>query len=223
VTIRLGAAMARAALARSHVRSGAVVACALVAAAGHACRSGDADGADRALLGFTLALVVPFACFGVFEGLYGRTTSAFFTEPLARHGADRHELALGSTLVAAGVCAVLSAALCLVATITATLPQADTFSELAACAWGGGLTGAAYAGLFALGSLRGRTGRVWILLGDWLFGSGSSSFALPWVRGHARNLLGGRAVLDFSPGLAAAALALIAALTIVGSARRGPS
>lgn len=223
MTIRLGAATARVTLARSRVRGDALVACVLVAVAGHACRSGDSSGADRALFGFTLALVVPLACFGVFESLYGRITSTAFAEPLARHGADRHELALGATFVAAAVCAVLSAALCLLAVITATSLRSNAFSELAACAWGGALTGAAYAGLFTLGSWRGRTGRVWLLIGDWLFGSGSGSWALPWVRGHARNLLGGRAVLELSPGLAAAALALIAMLGIVAAARRGPS
>lgn len=223
MTMRLGAATAHAALSRSRLRSGALVACALVVATGHACRSVDSSGADRALLGFTLALVVPLACFGVFEGLYGPTPSTFFTGPLARHGADRRELALGATLVAAASCAALSAALCTLAVTTATLVRANTFSELTACAWGGALTGAAYAGLFALGSLRGRAGRVWLLIGDALFGSGSGWLALPWVRGHARNLLGGRAVLDFSPGLAAAMLVLIAALTVVAAARRGPS
>jgi hypothetical protein len=223
MTLRLGADTARDTLRGSNVRVGALLAAALSVASGLECRASDSSGPDRALLGFTLPLIVPLACLGVLEGVYGRPQSAFLTEPLARHGADRHRLALGATLVTVVVSAVLGSTLCLLAALAARTPSLAGLSDLYASTWGGALTGAAYAGLFALGSLWGRRGRFWLFCGDWLFGSGSGVFALPWVRGHARNLLGGDPVLAASQSVAAAALVLIASLSVLVSARRGPS
>jgi hypothetical protein len=223
VSVRLGAIAARDALARSHFPSGALVATLLVIGVGLACRTSDASGADRALLGVTLPVVLPLACFAVLEAVYGRGQSSLLIAPLARHGADRHELALGATLVAVAVSAMLGALLSVLAELTASPFAVSSLGDFFACTWGGALVGATYAGLFALGSVRARSGRLWLLLGDWVFGSGSGAFALPWARGHARNLLGGEAVLGMSPGFAAGTLALITALAVVASARRGPS
>jgi hypothetical protein len=223
MTVRLGADAARDALRGSKVRFGALCAGALAVASGLEFRANDASGANHALLGFTLPIVLPLACLGVLEGVYGREQSAFLTEPLARHGADRHRLALGATLVAVVVCAALGSALCLFAALAARAPSLHALQDFYASAWGGALAGAAYAGLFALGSVRGRHGRVWLLFGDWLFGSGSGAFALPWVRGHARSLLGGDPVLAAPQGFAAAALASIVVLCVFVVARRGPS
>jgi hypothetical protein len=78
-------------------------------------------------------------------------------------------------------------------------------ADLLAVLWIGALTGAAYAGLFAIAS-RFRRGRLWLLIADWLLGSGTGLLALPWPRGHARNLLGLQPVLEL--GQASAALAL---------------
>jgi hypothetical protein len=71
------------------------------------------------------------------------------------------------------------------------------------------LTGAAYAGLFAIASLFGEAGTAALVL-DWLFGPGAGVFALLWPRAHARNLFGGEPVLDGSQALAALVLALLA-------------
>jgi hypothetical protein len=222
VSIRLGAEAARDALAHSKLRAIALGLAAFTIAVGFQQRSGDASGADRALLGVTLSLVVPFACYAVFECAHGRAPSAVFYAPLARHGADRHRLALGSLLVITVTSTLLAASLAVLAVFAASTVDRELLGDLYACTWGGALVGAAYAGLFALGAPWGRKGRLWLLLADWLFGSGSGVLALPWVRGHARNLLGGAPVLQMPPGFAAAALAAISALYILASASRGP-
>jgi hypothetical protein len=41
-------------------------------------------------------------------------------------------------------------------------------------------------------------GRTWLLVADFLLGAGDSFLALPWPKGHIRNLLGGSAVLELS-------------------------
>jgi hypothetical protein len=80
--------------------------------------------------------------------------------------------------------------------------------DLIAVVWIGALAGAAYTGLFALAS-RFRRGRLWLLVGDWLLGSGTGFLALPWPRGHARNLLGFSPVLELTQPSAALALLLL--------------
>jgi hypothetical protein len=64
-----------------------------------------------------------------------------------------------------------------------------------------------YFGLVQL--FAGRIGSTLLLVGDWLFGSGTSALSLPWPRGHLRALLGGTAPLGLSPRDAALCLLLI--------------
>src|SRR6201986_4566416 len=71
--------------------------------------------------------------------------------------------------------------------------------------------GAAYAVWFGAASLVGKRGggRKWALILDFTLGAGSSVLALPFPRGHARNLLGGEPVLDIPQWAAWVALILI--------------
>lgn len=223
MSVRLGAETARDILVRSKLAPVALGLAALTTAAALHERSSDVHGADRALLGFASSLVVPLVCYAVSECAHGRAPSMTAIAALARHGADRHRLALGMQLVLVATSAVLTAALAVIAVLAASTARAGLAADLYACTWGGALIGAAYAGLFALGSSWGRRGRLWLFFGDWIFGSGSGFFALPWVRGHARNLLGGAPVLDTSQGVAAAALVALSTLFVLASASRGPS
>jgi hypothetical protein len=222
VSVRLGAETARDVLVRSRLWLAAGVASVVVCATGMRERASDSSGADRALLDFTLPLVVPLTCYAVFAAFHGRARTSTVLEPLARHGADRHALALGAFLVLGGACALTTALLTTLAVLSASATGVGLLRDLDACAWGGALAGAAYAGLFAVGSRRGRAGRLWILAGDWLLGSGTGVLALPWARAHTRGLLGGTPVLDGSPAFAATALAILATLCLIGCARRGP-
>ena len=222
MSVRLGAQTARDRLIAAHAWLWVLLAAGAVCARGLSVRASDAYGVDRTLLGLALPFVVPVVCCALFELVHGRARTADVLEPLARHGADRRGLALGTLLVLACACALATALLACAAALSAMSPSAELVRELGAGAWGGALTGAAYAGLLAFGSLRGRAGRLWLLAGDLIFGSGGGFLAVPWPRGHARHLLGGGAVLDASPAFSALVLALLAAASLLHSASRGP-
>lgn len=223
MSLRLGAEAVRERLVAARAWLFVLGAAGAVYALGCAERTSGSRGADRALLGVTLPLVVPLVCYALFELVLRRARTSTLLEPLARHGADRRTLALGALLALGAACALSSALLLVVADFAATALSTELVRDLDACAWGGALAGAAYAGLLALGSLRGRSGRLWLLAGDLVFGSGTGIFAFPWPRGHARNLLGGAPVLDTSPAFAALLLALLSACYALHSASRGPS
>ncbi|HTQ07449.1 MAG TPA: hypothetical protein VMI54_26515 [Polyangiaceae bacterium] len=223
MSLRLGAETARDRLVGARPWLFVSAAAGVVAAIGGTERTDGASGADRALLGVTLPFVVPLVCDALFELALGRSRTSALLEPLARHGADRRTLALGALLTLTLACALATALLAVIAVGSATTLSAALVRELDASAWGGALAGAAYGGLLAVGSLRGRAGRLWVLAGDFFFGSGSGPFAVPWPRGHARNLLGGTPVLEGSPSFAALMLALLAASYLSFTASRGPS
>ena len=180
-----------------------------------------AYAADRALLGATLGVVVPLVCYALFEAVYGRERTSWLLDPLGRHGADRRRLSLGANGALLIGCAAVSAVLSTAAAVSARgfgdpAVVADSFASL----WGGALTGAAYAALFALASPFGRRGRIAALILDWLFGSGAGLFAAVWPRGHARNLFGGEPVLDAPQVLAALVLAAFALVGVGIAAAR---
>jgi hypothetical protein len=222
VSLRLGALVTRDLLAQSRYWLVAFAAVLVVAVRGALERTADSSGADHTLLGLALPVVVPLALYGLFESVHRRQRTAALLAPLARHGADRHGLAAGAWLVLGGASVLVSATLAVLAVLASASGRGGLGADAWASAWGGALVGAAYAGLFGVGSRWGRAGRLWLLFGDWLFGSGSGFFALPWVRGHARNLLGGEAVLSTSPWVASAALAAIGLVGFLVSAKRGP-
>jgi hypothetical protein len=223
MSVRLGIEEARARLTRSRFPLYALAGALVVVAGGVRARAGDFSGVDRTLLGVTLRVVIPLSCYFAFDAVHGRERTAWVIAPLARHGADRQKLTLGALLVLVAACALTSAVDALLAAVSAASATAGFLAEASACAWGGALTGAAYAGVLAVGSRWGRSGRLWLIVGDWLLGSGTGLLALPWARGHARNLLGGEPVLGTSAAWAAVALAGIATLGVLGVARRGPS
>ena len=223
MSVRLGALEARERLARSKLWLFALAGAMVVGVSGLRARAGDSSGADRTLLGVTLGLVVPLTCYFAFEAVHRHAATEAVVAPLARHGADRRKLTLGVLLSLAAVCALSTAVDSLLAVVAATSSGAGLLADLHACAWGGALAGAAYAGGLAAASRWGRAGRLWFLAGDGLLGSGAGVLALPWARGHARNLLGGEPVLALSAATAALLLFAIAALGVLGTARRGPS
>jgi hypothetical protein len=223
VSVRLGAAVARDLLVGSRYWVVALAGALVVATRGAVERTSDATGADHTLLGLTLGLVVPLVCYGLFESVHRRRSTAELLACLTRHGADRHALATGALAVLAATSMLTTTVLAALAVLSSSHARPELTADVWAAAWGGALVGLGYAGLLSLGSRWGRAGRIWLLVLDWLFGMGRGLFAAPWVRGHARNLLGGAAVLDASPLLAAAVLVLLGALGLLLAARRGPS
>lgn len=178
---------------------------------------------DRALVGIASGVVLPLACYALFETVHRRADSAALVAPLARHGANRRSLALG-VFAALAACSLLLGLVLSVLAVLAARESGDTglAADLFASAWSGACAGLGYSGLFAFASRWGRAGRLWALAGDWVLGSGASLLAFPWPRAHARNLLGGESVLDL-PQLVSALLLLT--LTVAGPllmARRVP-
>jgi hypothetical protein len=164
---------------------------------------------DRALSAAAFGLCLPLLCFVCFELALGRGNIGGAVAPLARHGQPRPALASGLIAAAAAASAaggVLLGGLAVV--LGQRLGHPRFVSDLLAVVWIGALSAAAYTGLFALGS-RFRRGRLWLLVGDWILGSGSGLLALPWPRGHTRNLLGFTPVLEVSQPSAALALFLL--------------
>ena len=181
-----------------------------------------AYAADRALLGPTLGVVVPLVCYALFEAVYGRERPGALVDPLGRHGADRRLLSLGVNGTVALACSVASACFASLAAVGARgFHDSALVADFTASLWGGALTGAAYAGLFAVASLFGRRGRIAALVLDWVLGSGAGMFALVWPRAHARNLFGGEPVLEGSQAFAALVLALLAVSGVGVAAARG--
>lgn len=174
---------------------------------------------DRTLLGVAFGIALPLYCYWVFESALDRRGMLGLVSPLTRHGADARTLSFGLVIALALVCTLAGLVFSLGA-LFATVGLGPGFSrEIVPCVWGGALAGGAYAGLFSLGSRFQRVGRVAVLLGDWLLGSGSGVFALPFPRGHVRSLFGGEAVLDLSQLNALSFLVLIAlAGTLAGAA-----
>ena len=180
-----------------------------------------AYAADRALLGPTLGVVVPLVGYALFEAVHHGERARTTLEPLGRHGADRRLLSLGAHGALAVCAALVTALLAAIAVLGARdLGDGALAADLTASLWGGALTGAAYAGLFAFASLFGRRGRIVALVLDWLFGSGAGALALLWPRAHARSLFGGEPVLDGSQVFAAFVLAALAVTGVLVAAAR---
>jgi hypothetical protein len=169
--------------------------------------------ADRALSGAAFGLCLPLLCFACFEPCFelalARSDLGGAVAALSRHGQPRPLLARGLIASAASINALSGAALGVLAVMLGQgFGHPRFLSDLVAVAWIGALTGAAYTGLFALAS-RWRRGRWWLLIADWLLGSGTGLLALPWPRGHARNLLGFTPVLELTQPSATLALFLL--------------
>jgi hypothetical protein len=174
---------------------------------------------DNALAGAVFGLCVPVLCYVCFEYALDKSPLGSAVSPLARHGHPRPTIATGLIAAAAAGSALLSAMLGVLAVVlTHQAGSPRLIADLAAVTWIGALTGAAYSGLFALGS-RLRRGRLWLLIADWLLGSGTGLLALPWPRGHARNLLGFAPVLELGQASAALALLLLVAAGFVVATR----
>jgi hypothetical protein len=218
VSVALGAALARARLVQrsSWVIFGVAVFFVLVVGALER-QHGAAYALDRTLLGAAFGVGVPLLAYGFFELALGRGRPSVLLGPLLRHGADGRGLSFGAFGVLSAWAASGAAVLAVVAVLAAGVARERFGAELFACAWGGALAGLAYAGLFALGSHFGRRGRLLLLLGDWLLGSGSGPLALPFPRAEARSLLGGEPVLELSQMTALVVLVLVASVGLLAA------
>jgi len=184
-----------------------------------------AGAADRALTGGAFGVALPlFAYYAVGQVTAGTSLREAVT-PLSRHGLDGRALTLGMLLPAASVVSAFAAlGGCLVVLVARGPTDPGSWKDVLVTSWIGLISGAAYVTTLAGASAFGRRGRgrAWFLGLDFLLGGGSSFLALPWPKGHIRNLLGGVPVLDLSQ--AAATLALLGtsfAFLWLGTSRSG--
>ena len=189
-----------------------LLSCAALFAIGVLERKSDAASApDDALRGAVFGIALPLLAYLVSERVCDGQRLQRSVDGVARYGSNRRAAVLG-VLLAAALGSALSGALITVATVLgAHAPHsAALLPDLRASVGIALLAGVVYALYFGAASLLGKRGggRKWALIVDFVLGAGGSALAVPWPRGHVRNLLGGEPVVDLSQ--ASAWLALLA-------------
>lgn len=162
---------------------------------------GSSGASDRALSGGAFGLALPLLCYFLVTRVCDARSLHEAVLPLARHGLDRRPLVVGLAVPAALVAAVFAAfSGVAVVLLTRGLHDASWLRDAATSLWIGAVAAAAYVAMFVGASAFGQRGRgrIWLLAADFLLGAGSSFLALPWPKGHVRNLLGGAPVLEMS-------------------------
>lgn len=182
----------------------------------------------RLLQGVAFGLVLPLLAHAV-SGRLGARLPELMAFVWPRHGGDRRSYALGRlaapALLSGGVtaaCGVLALGLGS-ATSAAEQELPPSLLNLLAVIWIAVLGGAAYVACLTLAHRwAGGVGRLSFLVADWVFGGGTSAFALPWPRTHVRALLGATGPLGLLPQHSALLLAAIGLLASVAYLRRVP-
>jgi hypothetical protein len=202
VSVRDGVELGAARLREPGVIGAGVLALSFVLGVALLERAQGAVGAtDRALSGGAFGLSLPLLCYFLVARVCASSNLREAVWPLARHGVDGRGLALGLAVLPALAAAVFAALSALtVVLITRGSTHAAWLGDAATSAWIGAASGVAYVvallGASAVGK-RGQ-GRIWLISADFLLGADSSLLALPWPKGHVRNLLGGVPVLEMS-------------------------
>ena len=168
--------------------------------------------ADNTLIGAVFGVALPLLCYAAASracagGLLGRAVEA-----LARFGSNRRASAAGLLAASCGAASLFGVIVAVIGvTVARGADDPALLGDALTSAWIGALGGACYAAAFGLGSLLGRDGRgrFVVLVADWLLGSASSFAALPFPRGHLRNLLGGEPVVGMAQWQASASLAAL--------------
>jgi hypothetical protein len=184
-----------------------------------------AGAADRALIGAAFGIAMPLFAYAVVSRASEGSRWDHALDVVARHGLDRRLGALGSMVAASAALALAGLVLgSLTATVARGFGDPLWARDAASSGWVGLLAGVGYAAWFALGSALGRrgTGRFWLLIADWLLGTGTTAAALFWPRAHIRNLIGAPPVLDMSQPMAIASIGLLSSVCIVAALWRTP-
>ena len=219
--ILLGASAARARVLRRPIALAALLGVALIVVSTVIERRAGSAGAVDRVLGSTFRVILPLVTFGVTAAATGHDRLSDAVWPLARYGASRRDLALGTILFAVAASSALAALFAVVSVVLAHGPsEPPLLRDALQSAWIGALTASAYAAWFSFGAVFWKRGRGrWIpLLLDLLFGASTGLLGAVFPRGNAQSLLGGAAPLHLSQPSSSAALALSAlALTLLAS------
>jgi hypothetical protein len=202
VSLRAGVDLARVRLREPGTRVAAALGVSFVIGVALLERAqGRSGAADRALSGGAFGIALPLFCYFVVGRACAGASLRDAVLSLARHGVNRTELVLGLALVTAAAGAAFAALSALVVvTLTRGFSDPLLLRDGVSSVWIGIVSGAAYTAALLGASAFGRRGqgRAWLLAADFVLGAGSSFFALPWPKGHIRNLLGGAPVLEQS-------------------------
>jgi len=208
--IRLGASAARARIFRRPTALAVFLGLALIVVATVIERRAGSAGAVDRVLGGTFRLIVPLVTFAVAAAATGHDRLREAVWPLARYGASRRDIALGTLLAAVVASAALAALFAVLSVVLAHgSGEPPLLRDAFQSAWIGALTASAYAAWFSFGALFLRRGRGrWIpLVLDILFGASTGLLGAVFPRGNAANLLGGAAALQLSQPASSAVLA----------------
>jgi hypothetical protein len=166
---------------------------------------GSLGASDRALSGGAFGLALPLLSYFLVTRVCAANGLREAVWPLARHGLGSLGLALGLA-VAPALAAMGFAALSAIVVVLLTRGFGDPrwLSDAATSLWIGAASGLAYVLALIGASAYGRRGRgrMGLLAADFVLGATSSVLALPWPKGHVRNLLGGSPVLEMSQSAA---------------------
>jgi hypothetical protein len=186
-------------------------------------RGSSASAADDALRAGVFGVALPLAAYLTAEAVLQRKTLDQAARSFARYGVSGRLAGLGLILAIAAVL-IGSALLGCAAALAAAYPTHDSefFLDLFRSMPIAATAGAAYAGWYALASCFGARGggRKWLLGLDWILGTSDGFLAVPWPRGHVRNLLGGSPVLELSQPGAFGVLLLGTSLAVFAAVAR---
>lgn len=208
-----GARLALGRLLRPRVAVGVALALAAVAlGAALERRISAARAADHALTGVAFGLALPLLAYGAWVQVTVRSRLDRSLWELGRWGTPRRRTAVGllaATSLWLGICGAVLA--CAAVLIGRAVGDPALARDLYTSGWIGLLGGVAYGCWFGCAATFGPRGggRLLALLADWVLGSGASVLAMPWPRGHLRNLLGAQPVLHMSQGAALAAVGVL--------------
>ena len=215
-SVRLGASAARARILRRPTALAVALGLALIVTATVIERRVGSAGAVDRVLGGTFRLIIPLVTFAVAAAATGYDRLREAVWPLARFGASRRHVALGTILAAVAASAALAALFAALSVVLAHSPgEPPLLRDAFKSAWIGALTASAYAAWFSFGAAFWKRGRGrWIpLVLDLLFGASTGLLGAVFPRGDAANLLfGGAAALQLSQPASSAVLAASAVL-----------
>jgi hypothetical protein len=178
---------------------------------------------DNTLLTLTFGLILPLLAFTLSARVFPEGVLRTLA-PLAQQGANRRAALLGSCAHIVLGTAALSALSAISSVVLGASAKAAGLTDALTCVWIGILGAFGYTAWFLLGSSIGRRGQGrWLFLAlDWLFGSGISSLAAAWPRGHLRNLVGGLPVANLEQPAALLVLGLLALVYLSAALFRTP-
>ena len=180
---------------------------------------------DRTLTGAAFGLALPLLAYSVVARATGGRRLDESVLELARHGVDRRHAILGLLAAANLLLAAVGGMVAGLAVVLAGGFGASGFvQDLFTSTWLGVVGATLYTWFFGLGSTWGKAGggRLALLLLDYFLGASTSAMALPWPRGHLRNLLGAEPVLGMAQGTAFLALVLLVLGYVLATLLRSP-